>query len=302
MIQRAATITGAGGFVGGAIAAGLLALGWRVVAIDLSFDGAARARLAGANLVEADLSAGRLDLPHADLFIHAAALTTDPQTLGVARAAHIRANIAPLLTVLDHAAATRPTVFMFLSSTGVFAATDGSPDLTDGCAPSADHPYAAAKRAGEILSPAALAGVCAVHVVRLGYLYGPGEAPRPTRTGLSLVHRWIEDAARGEALVVPVDDPRRDWTYVPDLAAALVRLTEAEPAGHPVHLNSGHVLSDAELARLITRAFPQAVIQTGPASGAKPPAHPSSLPVLNGFRWTAPEDGLSRVMAQRVAA
>lgn len=302
MIQRAATITGAGGFVGGAIAAGLLALGWRVVAVDLSFDGAARARLAGASLVEADLSAGFPDLPGADLLIHAAALTTDAAALGITPAAHVRANIAPLLAALDHAAATRPVAFVFLSSTGVFAATDGTPDLSDTCAPTANHPYAVAKRAGELLAPAALAGVCPVHVVRLGYLYGPGEVARPTRTGVSLVRRWIDDAERGEALVVPGDDPRRDWTYAPDLAPALVRLTDAAPAGRPVHLNSGHVLSDAQLARLIARAHPRAVVRTGPASGAKPPAIPSLLPALSGFRWTAPEDGLASLMAERTAA
>jgi hypothetical protein len=36
-----------------------------VTAVDLSFDGAARARLRGAELVEADLGAGFPDLPRA---------------------------------------------------------------------------------------------------------------------------------------------------------------------------------------------------------------------------------------------
>lgn len=302
MNERAAIITGAGGFVGCAIAAGLLALGWQVVAVDLSFDAAAQARLAGASLVEGDLASGGLDLPRADLFIHAAALTTDAGTLGISAAAHIRANMAPLLTVLAHAAATRPAVFVFLSSTGVFAATDGLPELTDASTPTADHPYAVAKRAGELLTPAALAGLCRVHVVRLGYLYGPGEVARSTRTNVSLMRRWLDDAAQGRALMVPADDPRRDWTFAPDLASALVRLIDAEPPGHPVHLNSGHILSDTELARLISRADPRAVVRMGPASGAKPPALPSRLSALSGFCWTAPEDGLARLMAERTAA
>ncbi len=301
-MQKAATVTGAGGFVGGTIAAGLLALGWRVVAVDLSFDAGARMRLSGATLVEADLAAGFPDIAPSQLVIHAAALTTDAETLGITSAAHVRANMAPLLAALDHAAATRPGAFVFLSSTGVFAATDGNPDLTDTCLPTAAHAYAAAKRAGEVLVPAALAGLCPAHVVRLGYLYGPAEAARPTRASVSLVARWLDAGSRGEALVVPVDDPRRDWTFAPDLAPALVRLAGRAPAGRPLHLNSGHVLSDAQLARLIARAHPRAIVRSGPALGAKPPAMPSAIPALDGFRWTTPENGLAALMSDRTAA
>jgi nucleoside-diphosphate-sugar epimerase len=301
-MTKRATLTGAGGFAGGQIAAGLLAAGWRVAAVDLSFDPAARARLQGAELVEADLTSGFPDLPRADLFIHAAALTTDAGTLGLTPAAHIRANIAPLLAALDHAAATRAGAFVFLSSTGVFAPTDGAPDLTDACAPTAAHPYAAAKRAGEVLVPAALAGICPAHVTRLGHLYGPGEAARPTRTNLSLVRRWCDAAARGEALTVPADDPRRDWTWAPDLAPALLRLAGSAPANRPVHLTSGHILRDGDLARLIARMHPRTTVRAGPAIAAKPPAIPSAIPALDGFRWTTPEEGLAVLLSERTAA
>ncbi len=301
-MTKRATLTGAGGFVGGQIAAGLLAAGWRVAAVDLSFDPGARARLQGADLVEADLAGGVPELPRADVVIHAAALTTDAGTLGISPAAHVRANTAPLLAALVHAAETRAGAFVFLSSTGVFATTDGEPDLTDTCTPTATHPYAAAKRAGELLVPAALAGVCPAHVVRLGYLYGPGEAARPTRTTLSLVRRWCDAAERGEALSVPADDPRRDWTWAPDLAPALIRLAASAPANRPLHLTSGHVLSDGQLARLIARANPRTIVRMGPAIGGKPPARASVIPALDGFRWTAPEEGLAALMAERTAA
>ena len=301
-MSRCATITGAGGFVGGQIGGGLLAAGWRVTAVDRAFDPGARARLQGAEFLEADLAAGFPDLPRADLLIHAAALTTDAETLGIPAAAHVRANMAPLLAALDHAAATRPGAFVFLSSTGVFTPTDGEPDLTDACTPTAAHPYAAAKRAGELLVPAALSGTCPAHVVRLGHLFGPGETARPTRANVSLVRRWCDAAEQGEALVVPADDPRRDWTWTPDLAPALVRLASSPPANRPLHLTSGHVLSDGQLARLIARAHPRTIVRTGPALGAKPPAIPSAIPALDGFRWTAPEDGLATLLAERTAA
>jgi nucleoside-diphosphate-sugar epimerase len=234
--------------------------------------------------------------------IHAAALTTDAETLGITPAAHIRANVAPLLAALDHATRTRAGGFVFLSSTGVFAPTDGEPDLTDACTPTATHPYAAAKRAGELLVPAALAGICPAHVVRLGYLYGPGEAARATRTNLSLVRRWCDAVARGDALSIPADDPRRDWTWAPDLAPALIRLAASGSADRPLHLTSGHILSDGQLARLIARGNPRAIVRMGAAIGAKPPAIPSAIPALGGFRWTTPEEGLATLMAERTAA
>lgn len=301
-MTQCATLTGAGGFVGGQIAAGLLAAGWRVAAIDVSFDADARARLQGAELFEADLSERFPDLPRADLMIHAAALTTDAESLGITSAAHIRANLAPLLAALDHAAATRAGGFVFLSSTGVFAPTDGAPDLTDACVPRATHPYAAAKRAGELLVPAALADVCPAHVLRLGYLYGPGETARPSRANVSLVRRWCDAADRGEALSVPADDPRRDWTWAPDLGPALLRLASSAPANRPLHLTSGHILSDGQLARLVARLNPGTIVRRGPAIGAKPPAVPSAMPALEGFRWTSPEEGLAALMTQRTAA
>jgi UDP-glucose 4-epimerase len=301
-MTKRATLNGAGGFVGGQIAAGLLAAGWRVAAVDMSFEADARARLQGAELVEVDLAEGFPDLPRADLVIHAAALTTDAAALGITPAAHIRANTTPLLAALVHAAATGAGGFVFLSSTGVFAPTDGEPDLSDACTPTATHPYAAAKRAGELLVPAALAGLCPAHVVRLGYLYGPGEVARPTRTNLSLVRRWCDAAERGEALTVPVrrPPPRLDLGARPRARAPPPRgLRSGRPSAapdlgpHPV----GRPARPAHRAQHPPHHRPH-----GPAIGGKPPALPSAIPALDGFRWTAPEDGLAALMAERTAA
>ena len=49
-------------------------------------------------------------------------------------------------------------------------------------------------------------------------------------------------------------------------------------------------------------AHPRTLVRTGPAIAAKPPAIPSAIPALDGFRWTAPEEGLAALMAERTAA
>jgi len=297
-------VTGAGGFVGSALAEGFAALGWGVTALDRTFDEATRGRLAACELMTTalgDTAPG--DLPAVALVIHAAAITTAATDLGWTPAAHVAANVRPLVTMLEYAARTRPSAFVFLSSSGVFAAGDGGDVLTDADRPTATSPYAAAKRAGELLTVAALEGLTAAHVVRLGYLYGPHETARSTRARTSPVARWLDAARDGRPLVVPSDDPIRDWTFTPDLAPALARLAVLPPAGRPVHLCSPFMSKDSAMAALIAELVPGAVCVTEPATApAKPPMRASDLSRLGELRWTAPDVALARLTAAEVPA
>lgn len=301
---RDVLVTGAGGFVGSALAEGFAALGWRVTAVDRVFDERVRARLAACAMVTADLGeAAPGDLPPASLVIHAAAVTTDPAELGWTPAAHVAANTRPLLAMLEHAARTRPEAFVFVSSSGVFAAGDGHDALTDADVPTGRSPYAAAKRAGELLTRAALEGIAAAHVIRLGYLYGPHETTRPSRTRASLVARWLAAARDGRPLVVTSDDPTRDWTFTPDLAPALARLAGLPPADRPLHLCSPFMVKDSVLAAGVAAQVPGAVCVTEPATRpTKPPMRSSDLSPLGVVRWTAPDEALARVTAAEVCA
>ena len=62
---------------------------------------------------------------------------------------------------------------------------------------------------------------------------------------MSLVARWLRCAREGEPIEVRDDNPVRDWTYAPDLAAALARVVAAPPALGPVHLGSRHLLAES---------------------------------------------------------
>lgn len=298
-------VTGAGGFVASHLAAGLAALGHQVTAVDIAFDAATQARLSGVALVEADVARGEAalrDLPAAQIVVHGAALTTDPAALGITAAEHVAANTLPLLGMLQHAARVRPRAFVFLSSSGVFGEGDGSPDLTEADRPTAQGPYSAAKRAGEALVPGALGGACATHVLRLGYLYGPAEAPRRTRARVSMLQAWVEAARDGAVLRVAENDPRRDWTFVPDLAPALARLLDGPGSPWPRHLCAPAPAGDSRLAAAIAARIPGARVERGPAVQAKPPMVPGVFPELAGFRWTTLEEGLDRLCGQDVLA
>lgn len=294
-------ITGAGGFVGGHLAQGLAALGYQVTALDRSIDPETRKRLAGMTLVEADLASKDLAVTEQGrgcVIIHAAALTTNPQAMGLTEAEHVTANMAPLLAMLRHASRVQARAFVFLSSSGVFATGDGSPDLTDTDTARAFGPYSAAKRAGEAIVPSAMSGDTQPFCLRLGYLYGPHEVPRATRMRVSLMQDWIDRAGRAEVIELSDPAPRRDWTYVPDLAPAIARLIGGPGDPAPRHLCAPHALSDTDVVALLRRHFPGLEVRSVPAAPIKAPMVPSQLPALAGFRWTDVATGLTRILGQ----
>jgi UDP-glucose 4-epimerase len=228
-------------------------------------------------------------LPAADVMVHAAALTTAPEALGITSAEHVRRNMLPLLAALDLAATLRPRAFVFLSSTGVFAPGDGGNELTDTTPPTATGPYSAAKMAGEVLVPSALPTDTAAHVVRLGPVCGLAEAARPTRQRLSVVATMVAAARAGRPVEVPENDPLRDWTVAEDLGPALARLVDGPAAGRALHLGSTYRRRDSTLAAHIVRRVPGSRIGRCQASPAKAPMRPSAIAALEGFAWTCPE-------------
>lgn len=297
---RHVLITGGGGFVGSHLAEGFAAMGWRVTAVDTAFDPPTRARLDGAELVAADLGhGGPIDLPPANVVIHAAAVTTDASELRWSRAAYLAANLRPLERVLDYAQRQPPAAFVYLSSSGVFAAGDGLDCLADVDLPTARSPYAVAKQLGEAMTAAALDGCCEAHVVRLGYVFGPHEAARQSRTRVSAVAQWLAAARAGRPLEVRADNPRRDWTFAPDLAPALAEVLAQPARRRPVHLASPHVVHDGDMARLVARHFDGSTCTTvTPPSPLKLPMRASAMCCARAS-WTDPAAGIARVAASQ---
>jgi len=314
MSPRRVLITGAGGFVGRALSTGFADRGWSVIGLDRAFDGEGddhRVRYVVADLEEASVLDGVLKeesaldgLSGVDLVVHAAWVTTDPATLGITHEEYHDKNVLPLQAMLGLTLDVAPAAFVFLSSSGVFAPHDATVGLTDAHEPTGGSSYARTKRAAEAM---AMAGVeaMAVHVVRLGYLFGPREVESPTRQGVSLVARWMAAGRKGSPLEVRSDDPRRDWTFAPDLAAALERIVDAPApttfSSRPLHLGSPHVYRDSELAALIAEEFPAAEVVTVPAGApVKPPMIPSEVPALRDFVWTDLPTGLRELNASVV--
>lgn len=303
-------VTGAGGFVCSEIAVALAAAGHEVLATDRRFDGPTRARLDGIDLIEGDLS-GALAAMRArpGVVIHGAAITVDPARIGLTRAAHIRLNMDLLGTALDFASTAGARRFVFLSSMGVFDAADlPAPDgrFTEATVPSATCPYAAAKRAGEIVTQAAAADGFATLSLRLGNIFGPHEAIRETRQHLCLVARMIAEARQTGVITVATPEARREWAWLPDLARRIARLaTGPDDAPAPVlHAGSPPAIADLDLARAIAQRVTGTTIRLAPPPhpAIRPPMGTSHAGAMDDAPWTDPRDALAELVDGAVPA
>jgi nucleoside-diphosphate-sugar epimerase len=293
-------VTGAAGFVGGFLAAGLGDLGHDVTGLDMRFDPVARTRLAGIRLVEADLVAGGVPpLGAFDLVIHGAAITTPDPALGIGDMAALRANCDMTLAALDYARACGAADFVFLSSSGVFRSEDAGLELLESTPAAATLPYAIAKRAGELFVEMAQSVSLRGLAVRLGPIYGPGERPSATRRYVSPVSRWLDEAAGGQAVLVDMPLSRRDWTFGPDLPAAIVNLLSLRPALRGVvHLTSAEAIDDVELARQIADTFGVDLVHSASTSRRLPMAS-ERIDLAALTDWTPLYLGLARTMEAR---
>ncbi|MBI1416815.1 MAG: NAD-dependent epimerase/dehydratase family protein [Limimaricola sp.] len=308
MTARLVVVTGAGGFVCSQISVELAAAGFDVIAVDRTFDDDAASRLGAIRRVTGTLPEALETLNAARPFavIHGAAITAGPATLGISAAAHVRTNMDLLTGCLAwarHAGAAR---FVFLSSTGVFCADDGAGTLTEFSPATARGPYSAAKKAGEIVTQGAADASFATLSLRLGNMFGPREAPRPSRPGLGLVARMIA-AAKAEGLIrVETPQARRDWTWLPDIGRALAGLLITFPGDlvDVLHCGSTEVLSDLDLAQAIAAVVPGTRVEVapGPWPAAKGPMGSAITSALNGFHWTPVRAALAGLLQREGVA
>ncbi len=235
-------VTGGAGFVGSRVVAALLDRGDDVVVLDC-FDDAydpalKRANLAGtaARLVEGDIR---------DIATVQAAMAGCTAVVHLAARAGVRESLAdPLLyesvnitgtmTLLEAARRQPGTRIVFASSSSVYGSQPaGGRFREDEGADAPVSPYAATKRAGELLCHAAHAGWgVPVTCLRFFTVYGPRQRPAMA------IAKFVRLALAGETLPVFGDGSAiRDFTYVDDAARAVLAALDT-PLGFAV-LNIG---------------------------------------------------------------
>jgi nucleoside-diphosphate-sugar epimerase len=250
-------VTGASGFVGGAAASQLAALGHRVIGLTRRANSKLPGRvepLIGPDLAEWPESAGFV-LPPIDAVLHCAARVhvlheTEPDPLSAFR----RANVQGTLSLARAAAQAGTKRFVFVSSIGVCgdASTDGPFSPSGKVRPAT--PYAASKLEAEILLTqlGQQLGV-ATTIVRPPMVYGRG-APGNFALLVRAVHSGIP-------LPLGRLSAKRSFISQENLASFLVSAATSDPAVEGTfHVSDCDDLSTSEFIRAIAKAMDRRAI------------------------------------------
>jgi UDP-glucuronate 4-epimerase len=272
-------VTGGAGFIGSHVVDNLLERGAEVVAIDW-FDPfydprvkrdniAAAQRNPSFRLVEGDirdaetLDAALGDAPYHAIIHLAAAVGVRPSIVDPAR--YVTMNVEGTASALALAERKRIRVFLFGSSSSVYGDSAPVPFVESDPAVSPISPYAATKRAGELLCHSAhhLSGLSVI-CLRFFTVYGPRQRPDLA------IHRFVSMIEKGEPLTIYGDgQSRRDFTHVKDIVAGVSAALEYATTGKGfeiVNLGGGQPITVMGLVALVEKLLgTKAALQWLPA-------------------------------------
>lgn len=259
-------VTGAGGFIGGALARRLLAEGAEVVGVDVSAEAAERLAEAGAEPAICDVADGdslERALDGCALVVHTAAYVHEWGGMDE----FVRVNVGGTANVLDAAAAVGVGRAVHVSSVVVYGYD--APEEQDERAHlrTAGIPYIDTKSASD-----RLARRRGAVVVRPGDVYGPGSIPWLVRP-LELARAGqLSVPGRGDGIMLPI--------YVDDLVEALLAAAARGAPGEAYTAWDGTPVS-----------FHEYFTRVAAIAGAKPPRRlPRAALALAGSaieRWAA---------------
>jgi len=240
-------VTGAAGFIGSHLCEALVARGDDVVGVD-NFDPfypravkesniAALKRERRFRLVEGDVARDPLPLEGANVVIHLAARPGVRPSLEDP-AGYVDANVRATACVLEAARTAGIARIVFGSSSSVYGDDTPAPFAETALAVSPISPYAATKRAAELVAYA-FAHLYGLRIANLRFftVYGPRQRPDLA------IHRFTDAIARGRPIRMHGDgSSERDYTYITDCVAGIlgaVAWTERAAAGASVAFNIG---------------------------------------------------------------
>ena len=258
-------VTGAAGFIGSTLVERLLAEGRGVVGLD-SFDPFYPEDLKRRNLEKA-LSSSEYRLIEADIrdaarmrevfsegrfdgVVHLAALAGVRPSLE-RPVDYADVNVNGTTVLLDAATRSGVPQFVFASSSSVYGERSGGPFRETDPVDRPISPYAATKRAGELVAHTFHhAHGIGVTCARIFTAYGPRQRPDLA------IRKFAERMLRGESVPLFGDGTTvRDYTFVGDLVDGLVRALD-QPLGFAIlNLGAGRTIPLLDLVQTLERAL-----------------------------------------------
>lgn len=214
-------VTGVAGFIGSHVSEALLARGHEVTGVD-NFDALYSREVKERNLsglrgirgfrfLEADVARDTMPLDGVEAVIHLAAKPGVRPSLEDP-GAYMEANVTATARLFDAARRAGVMRVVFGSSSSVYGNATPAPFAEDQPAVSPISPYAASKRAGELLAHA-FAHLYPMRILCLRFftVYGPRQRPDLA------IHKFTDLIARGRPVRMHGDgSSERDYTYITD--------------------------------------------------------------------------------------
>jgi len=258
-------VTGGAGFIGSHLCERLQKEGWEVTCLD-NFDDFYPPVLKRENL-KALLSSDRFRLIEGDirdepflerifkegefdLVVHLAARAGVRPSIRQPLL-YEEVNVRGTLNLLEACRRHGVRKFIFASSSSVYGKNPKVPFAEDDPLTSIISPYAATKRAGEILCYTYhhLYGLD-VFCLRFFTVYGPRQRPEMA------IHKFTRLIHEGRAVPVYGDgSSRRDYTYIDDCIDGVMRAIERVRGYEVVNIGEARTVPLMELVRLIERAL-----------------------------------------------
>lgn len=255
-------VTGAAGFIGSHVCEALLDARHEVVGMD-NFDGFYARPIkernleglsprAGFRFVEGDLGRDPLPLAGLEAVIHLAARPGVQPSLKDP-AGYMDSNVTGTTRLLEEARQAGITRVVFGSSSSVYGESTPAPFAEDAVADAPISPYAASKRAGELICRV-FTHLYGTHIACLRFftVYGPRQRPDLA------IHRFTARILAGQPIPMRGDgSSERDYTYVSDIVDGVLSAlewtlragTEGDEAWRVFNLGGG---DRVRLDRLIT--------------------------------------------------
>jgi UDP-glucuronate 4-epimerase len=259
-------VTGAAGFIGSTLAGQLLAQGREVVGLDnldpyyplamkrrnlASLEGAPGFRFVHGDVRDRAVLEQALGAEPPDAAVHLAALAGVRPSLE-RPAEYADVNVVGTARLFEACVRAGVERVVFASSSSVYGErTDGEPFRESDSVERPISPYAATKRAGELLAHSfhhahGLRVVCA----RIFTAYGPRQRPDLA------VRAFAERIRRGQPIPVFGDGKsQRDFTFVDDLVDGLTRALDSGLAFEILNLGAGRTVTVLQVVELLERTL-----------------------------------------------